>query len=101
MTIFLIILSVISCLVVSLSVSKLNEAFDDQCILNSRLEFIEKTTGAKDYNAIQQYLVSTSNNSSDQNQDNSTDSLVNDDNFINTRKCLKCFQLFFIQPIFI
>ncbi|CAO1429633.1 unnamed protein product [Diamesa serratosioi] len=39
-TISLIILSVVSCLVVSFSVSKLNEAFDDQCILNSRLEFM-------------------------------------------------------------
>ena len=43
MTLFLIILSVVSCLVVSFSVVKLNEAFDNQCILNAHLEFMEKT----------------------------------------------------------
>lgn len=43
MTLFLIILSVFSCLVVSFSVVKLNDAFDNQCILEAHVNFMEKT----------------------------------------------------------
>ncbi|CAO1423428.1 unnamed protein product [Diamesa tonsa] len=42
-TLFLIILSVVSCLVVSFSVVKLNDAFDNQCILEAHVNFMEKT----------------------------------------------------------
>ena len=62
MTLFLIILSVFSCLVVSFSVVKLNDAFDNQCILEAHVNFMEKTSAedAEEINSSSAAALSSS-----------------------------------------
>lgn len=79
MTLFLIILSVVSCLVVSFSVVKLNESFDNQCILNTHLEFMEKLP-------VEDLPEKNSSANSNETLNDPMDQNVNND-FINTREC--------------
>lgn len=80
MTLFLIILSVISCLIVSFGVVKLNESFDNQCILNSHLEFMEKTP-------VEGLPENNSTTNSNETLNDPMDQIDGNDDFINTREC--------------
>lgn len=89
MTLFLIILSVVSCLVVSFSVDKLNDAFDNQCILEAHLHFMEKTQveDTEDINSsVAAALSSSVLNEALKDPSNQTYENENND-FMKTRKC--------------